>query len=205
MPARAIPRLDRAPVDAFALRRLDAERFAGEVEVELELPVVHGAEEIQRLAKIAVRMKAIAISDEVALRDDAVDRGADHQKRSVELAAVEGDEARVAFEETPEFLEDLLLGPGDVRARTGALGFDLRLPRHFIHRAGTPVFDVDHADRDDAPPKRREPARPPRLLGVAFGQAFDQVFADVRVVLFPRDADRLDVDDELFHGMPSSS
>src|SRR5204863_4507171 len=106
VPAGAIPRLDRASVESFALRRLHAEGLAGQVEVELELPRVDRAEEVERLAQVAVRVEAVAVADQVALRYHAVHGGADHQERSVELPAVEGDEARVVLEELPELFED---------------------------------------------------------------------------------------------------
>jgi hypothetical protein len=199
MPAGGVLRLDRPAVHPFTLRRLDAEGLAGQVEVELELPRVDGAEKIQRLAQVAVRVVAIAVADQVALRDDPVDRRADHQERAVELPAVEGDEAGVGVEELPELLQDLLLGAGDVRPQAGLLDPDVGLPRHFVERAGAAVLDVDDADGDDAPAERRQAARAASLFGLALGEAFDEVLANVGVVLFPRKADGLDVDDELFH------
>src|SRR5205085_4544584 len=55
MASGAIPRFDRAAVDAFALRRFDAEGLAREIEVEFELAIVRRAEEVEHLAQIAVR------------------------------------------------------------------------------------------------------------------------------------------------------
>ena len=49
------------------------------------------------------------------------------------------------------------------------------------------------------PRNGESPPGPPRLLGVALGEAFDHVLANVGVELFPRSADGLDVDDEFFH------
>src|SRR5207253_4884947 len=66
MPAGAVHRLDGAPVDAFALRRLDAEGLAGQIEVELELAAVRRAEEDQRFPQIAVRTEAVPVPDEIA-------------------------------------------------------------------------------------------------------------------------------------------
>src|SRR5205814_10438353 len=121
MPPGAIPRLDRASVQPLALRRLHAEGLARQVEVELELPRVDRAEKIERLAQVAVGMKTVAVADQVAPRGHAVHRGANHQERTVELPAVEGDEARVVLEEVPELLQDLLLVARDVRARARLL------------------------------------------------------------------------------------
>src|SRR4051794_34170555 len=114
MPPGAIPRLDGAPVEPFALRRLDAEYLTSEIEVELELPRVRCPKEVESLAQIAIRMIAIPVPDQIALGDDAVDGRTDHQKRPVKLTAVESDEARVALEELPELFKDLLLATGDV-------------------------------------------------------------------------------------------
>ena len=158
-----------------------------------------GTEEVEHFAQIAVRMEAVSVADEIAFRHDAVDRGTDHQERPVELPAVERDEAGVALEELPELLQDLLLAAGDVGALARLLDRELRLPRHFIHRARSAVFDVDDADGDDAAAKRREPAGAPRLFGVTVVEPLDQVFADVSVELFPGSPDRFDVDDEFFH------
>src|SRR5437660_1675745 len=141
MPAGAIPRLDRASVDAFALRGLDAEHLAREIEVELELARARRAEEVEHLAQIAVRMKSVAIADEIALRHHAVNRGADHQKRAVELAAVERYESRVVVEERPELLEDLLFRSGDVRSLSRFFAAQLRLAVNFVHRARAPVVE----------------------------------------------------------------
>src|SRR5262249_671166 len=118
---------------------------------------------------------------------------------------IEGDEARVVLEEVPELLQDLLLAAGDVRARSGLVDAQVGPSWNLVQRAGAPVLDIDHADGHDAPAKRREPSRTTRLLGVTLGETFDQIFADVRVMLFPRNADRLDVDDEFFHGWGSWS
>src|SRR5207244_8567680 len=120
--------------------------------------------------------------------------------RSVELPAVEGDEARVGLEPVPELLQDLLLGPGDVGAQAGLLDAHVHLTGDLVERAGAPVVDVDHADGDDPPAERRQPARALGLLGVAVGHALYEVLANVRVELFPREADGLDVDDASFHG-----
>src|SRR5262249_10347034 len=180
MAAGAIPRFDRASIESLPLRRLHAEGLARQVEVELELPRVDRAEEVERLAQVAVRMESVAIADQIAPRDHAIDRGADHQERPVELPAIEGDEARVVLEEVPELLQDLLLAAGDVRARSGLVDAQVGLSWNLVQRAGAPVLDVDHADGHDAPAKRREPSRTTRLLGVTLGETFDQIFADVR-------------------------
>ena len=63
---------------------------------------------------------------------------------------------------------------------------------------------VDHPDRDDTTAKRREPATPLLLLGLGFVLVLEQILAHVRVVLFPRHPDRLDVDDEAFHCLSPS-
>src|SRR5258706_833244 len=99
-------------------------------------------------------MEAITVADEVALRDDAVDGGADEQKRPVELPAVERDETGVAVEERPEPLQDLLLRARDERPGADPFDAQVALPRHQVERAGTAVVDVDDADRDDAPTVR---------------------------------------------------
>ena len=105
-------------------------------------------------------------------------------------------------EELPELLQDLLLGAGDVRSAFPSFSIDdLGLPRHLVHGAGAAVSTLIDADGDDAAAERRERRRRARLLlGLALVQPLDQVLADVRVVLFPRHADGLDVDDEFFHG-----
>src|SRR5690349_7301095 len=98
MPPCSIPHLDRPPIHAFALRRLYAEGLAREIEVELELTAVRRAEEVQCFAQIAVRMEAVAIADQIAFRNHVVNRGTNHQKRTIELAPVERDEAGVVVE-----------------------------------------------------------------------------------------------------------
>src|SRR5689334_15517129 len=101
-------------------------------------------------------MHLISIADEIALRSHAVDGRTNHQERPVELTSVERDESRIDIEPIPEFLEDLLLGSGDVRARTGLLDADIGLAGHLVERARAAVIDVDHADRNDASAKRRQ-------------------------------------------------
>src|SRR5207245_5776843 len=109
MTTGAIPGVDGTSVDALTLRGLDTKRLASEVEIEFEIPVSRRAKKIQRLAQIAVRVELISIADQIALRNDTIDRGSDHQERTVKLPAVEGDEARVVVEPLPELLQNLLL------------------------------------------------------------------------------------------------
>ena len=190
MTAGAIQRLHGAAVHPFGLRAGDAERLAGQIEVEPHLPRIDRAVEVQHFAQVAVRMEAIAIADQVALRRHAVDRGADHQERPVELPAVEGDEAVVAVEELPELLQDLLLGAGDHRAVAVLARDDFRLPGHLVHRAGAAGLGVDDADGDDLAGERRERAAALLFLRLGLVHPLDQVLTDVGVVLLPRQCRR---------------
>ena len=145
-------------------------------------------------------MHLVAIADQIALRRHAIDRRTNHQERPIELPAVERDEARVGVEPLPEFLQDLLFGPGDVSSQSSALDADVRLSRHFVQRARTAVVNANDADCDDLSAERRQAAGALGLLGAVFGLPLDQILADVRIVLFPGNADSLDIDDEFFHG-----
>src|SRR5205809_1021234 len=81
----------------------------GQIEVEADLSGIECSVEVENFAEVAVRVESIAIADEVPLGSDPANRGTNHQKRAIEPAPVEGDEAIITIEVLPEFFEDLLL------------------------------------------------------------------------------------------------
>src|SRR5207237_1594752 len=110
--------------------------------------------EIQAPAQIAIRREAITIADKIALRMKTMNRGADHQERPVELAAVERDEAITLVQIVPELLENLLLGAGHQRAVAVLPRDQFRLAGNFVHRARLAGLGVHDADGDDASGER---------------------------------------------------
>src|SRR2546430_15790690 len=83
----------------------------------------------------------------------------------------------------------------DVRAHAVLFDAQVRLTGHFVQRARASVLDIDDADGHDAAAKWRKSPGTPRGLRVALVEPADEVVPNVRVVLLPRSADSLDVDD----------